>query len=130
LLATSIGPRILISTYSPPNARVYRAVYRCVTVSATAGVQRESTACTEWATTEEGDMKRWLLAGLATAALVGVTGGTAATSKPYIGKWKAQVTADQLLDEGVVDPRAPGTWAHPHEVGQVPDPQRRNTWSR
>lgn len=55
-------------------------------------------------------MKRLLIAGLATAALVGVTGGTAATSKPYIGKWKAQVTADQLLDYGVVDPRAAGRY--------------------
>lgn len=55
-------------------------------------------------------MKRWLIAALAVGALVAVTGGTAATSKPYIGKWKAQVTAEQNLDYGVVDPRASGRY--------------------
>ena len=30
----------------------------------------------------------------------------AATSKPYIGTWKARMTKAQLIDEGFVDPRA------------------------
>jgi hypothetical protein len=46
-----------------------------------------------------------LLAAVSMAASLG-----AATSKPYIGTWKARVTKAQLLDEGIADPRMPGLW--------------------
>jgi hypothetical protein len=58
-------------------------------------------------------MKRQLLTGAALlAATMSMLGGLAgaATGKPYIGSWKAKLTADQLLDNGIVQPKMRGTW--------------------
>jgi hypothetical protein len=56
-------------------------------------------------------MKRWLAAAVALAATAGIaaTLGAAAT-KPYLGSWKAKLTADQLLDYGIAQPKMRGTW--------------------
>ncbi len=53
-------------------------------------------------------MKLWLLAGLTIAALVGVTGGVAATPTPY-GTWKDHLSLDEMYDGGF-DPRLAGTY--------------------
>jgi hypothetical protein len=60
---------------------------------------------------KEDIMKRWLMAAVAltAAASIAATLGAAAT-KPYLGSWKAKVTADQLLDNGIAQPRFRGTW--------------------
>jgi hypothetical protein len=71
-------------------------------------MQREGTACTERATTEEADMKWLVIAGLATAALVGVTGGVGASPTPY-GTWTDHLTLNELYDKGF-DPRMRGTY--------------------
>jgi hypothetical protein len=56
-------------------------------------------------------MKHRLTAAVALLALFSVVASIgAATSKPYIGVWKARVTKAQLLDQGIVDPRMPGQW--------------------
>jgi hypothetical protein len=56
-------------------------------------------------------MKRWLTsaAALVTVASIAATLGAAAT-KPYVGTWKARVTADQLLDNGIAQPQFKGVW--------------------
>ena len=56
-------------------------------------------------------MKRWLTtaAALAVTASIAATLGAAAT-KPYVGVWKARVTADQLLDNGIAQPQFKGVW--------------------
>jgi hypothetical protein len=57
-------------------------------------------------------MKKWLLTGatlLAAGTLLGGLAG-AATGKPYVGSWKAKVTADLLLDYGIAQPKMRGTW--------------------
>jgi hypothetical protein len=53
-------------------------------------------------------MRRWLLAGLTTAVLVGVTGGVAATPTPY-GSWKDHLSLNEMYDGGF-DPRLAGTY--------------------
>ena len=56
-------------------------------------------------------MKRWLTtaSALAVTASIAATLGAAAT-KPYVGVWKARVTADQLLDNGIAQPQFKGVW--------------------
>ena len=56
-------------------------------------------------------MKRWLTsaAALVIIASMAATLGAAAT-KPYVGTWKARVTADQLLDNGIAQPQFKGVW--------------------
>lgn len=49
------------------------------------------------------------LAASLVSALALVGGSSASQATPY-GKWKARMTKNALLDFGVVDPRAPGTW--------------------
>ena len=44
------------------------------------------------------------------AVVVAVATAGAATSGPYIGTWKAKMTADQLLDNGIAQPQFRGTW--------------------
>ena len=53
-------------------------------------------------------MKWLLIAGLATAALVGVTGGVAASPTPY-GTWTDHLSLDEIYDRGY-DPRMRGTY--------------------
>jgi hypothetical protein len=53
-------------------------------------------------------MKRLLLAGLAIAAVVGATGGTAATPTPY-GTWKYHLSLNEAYDKGY-DPRMRGDY--------------------
>jgi hypothetical protein len=55
-------------------------------------------------------MKRltaFIAAGL---VAVSVSTGGAATSKPFVGSWKAKLTVEQLLDYGIVQPKLRGTW--------------------
>jgi hypothetical protein len=56
-------------------------------------------------------MRRWFTtaAALAVVAALAATLGAAAT-KPYIGSWKARMTADELLDAGIVQPQMKGVW--------------------
>ena len=56
-------------------------------------------------------MKRWLTTAVALAvtASIAATLGAAVT-KPYVGVWKARVTADQLLDNGIAQPQFKGVW--------------------
>jgi hypothetical protein len=53
-------------------------------------------------------MRRLLIAGLATAALVVVTGGVAGTPTPY-GTWKDNLTLNEIYDKGF-DPRMRGAY--------------------
>ena len=53
-------------------------------------------------------MKRLLIAGLVTAALVGVTGSVAGTPTPY-GTWKDHLSLNEMYDGGF-DPRLAGTY--------------------
>jgi len=53
-------------------------------------------------------MKRWLLAGLATTALVVASGGFASSPTPY-GTWKDHLTLDEMYDGGF-DPRLACTY--------------------
>ena len=53
-------------------------------------------------------MKRLLLAGLATAAVLGATGGVAATPTPY-GTWTDHLSLNEIYDRGF-DPRMRGTY--------------------
>jgi hypothetical protein len=57
-------------------------------------------------------VKRWLVMGAVLASVSSVLGGLAgaAAGKPYVGAWKAKLTADQLLDHGIVQPKLRGTW--------------------
>jgi hypothetical protein len=56
-------------------------------------------------------MRRLVTAGATlVAALSLVVSLGAATSKTYVGSWKARVTKAQLLDQGITDPRMPGQW--------------------
>jgi hypothetical protein len=57
-------------------------------------------------------MKKWLLTGALLLAASSVLGGLAgaATDKPYVGSWKVKVTADELLDNGIGQPKMRGTW--------------------
>jgi hypothetical protein len=56
-------------------------------------------------------VKRMFTAGAALLAAVSMAASLgAATSKPYIGTWKARMTKAQLIDQGFVDPRAVGVW--------------------
>ena len=56
-------------------------------------------------------MRRLAIAAAALFAAATVVASLgAATSKPYIGTWKARVTKARLLDEGIADPRMPGLW--------------------
>jgi hypothetical protein len=57
---------------------------------------------------KEAEMKRLLLAGLAIAAVVGATGGVAATPTPY-GTWKDHLSLNKMYDKGY-DPRMAGTF--------------------
>ena len=56
-------------------------------------------------------MKRWLTtaAALAVTASIAATLGAAAAT-PYLGVWKARVTADELLDDGIAQPQFKGVW--------------------
>ena len=56
-------------------------------------------------------MKRLAITGAALFAAMSVAASLgAATTKPYAGEWKARVTADQLLDNGIAQPQFKGVW--------------------
>jgi hypothetical protein len=60
---------------------------------------------------KEARMKRLVITGAALFAAVSVAASLgAATTKPYVGEWKARMTKAQLIDQGFVDPRAVGVW--------------------
>jgi hypothetical protein len=60
---------------------------------------------------KEARMRRLAIIGAALLATVSVAANLgAATTKPYVGEWKARMTKTQLLDQGFVDPRAVGVW--------------------
>lgn len=47
-------------------------------------------------------------AAIAVSAAIGSAG--AGSTTPYIGAWKAKVTADLLLENGIAQPQFRGTW--------------------
>lgn len=56
-------------------------------------------------------MKKWIAAVAVMVAVSSVAGALAAGSAtPYVGSWKARMTKAQLIDQGLVDPRAVGVW--------------------
>src|SRR5262245_63426934 len=62
---------------------------------------------------KRGGHMRVLVIATAAAAIVGssvVGSGGAASGKPYAGSWKARVTADLLIDNGIAQPQFKGMW--------------------